>query len=511
MRKKACESDMACNAAEGKTGRGHGKPQNTSIHADYFSSTPTMPKAPLRPSLATSSSEFALPSSSSPLASSSALTLDDPTFLLSKFRRPSLLSQKSALFGEGRLHSPLTASFTPYTHSRRRSRNASISLTEDSYESDREHMITDSPTSGTNTPPLKADGSEEDLNPGASAKPGPSAPKVPPLTPPRRKSSTSMELQEGFGFTTSSGKRISVPVRALELQRHSGIKLRAAILQLKAPRLLSLLAETRPEEAEVKSEAAFQRLITSCSDLPLQPRTPRTATDRGRYPEEAGDEENQREDSPSDDEEADGLDEPFAFSASSGSEPINIQKPLTPAGSVNGDGMIMSVSETSSDSNAMEIDMPFGSPSMSSMMSTPISQWRYTPPPTTSAMRSNKRKFDDRFDPYPTSNKRRAVSPAILESSSRTPIGRGTTARLPIAVPISIPGSQVNSACSSPTISGSYPRFPSSVSAMSSSPTMRSSMALASPILRPMIRRREPGEEKEVEGAGEAVNGLTLS
>jgi len=26
-----------------------------------------------------------------------------------------------------------------------------------------------------------------------------------------------------------------------------------------------------------------------------------------------------------------------------------------------------------------------------------------------------------------------------------------------------------------------------------------------------MLRRRETGEEKEVEGAGEAVNGLTLS
>jgi hypothetical protein len=161
------------------------------------------------------------------------------------------------------------------------------------------------------------------------------------------------------------------------------------------------------------------------------------------------------------------------------------------------------------------------------MMSTPISQWRSTPPPTaTSAVRSNKRKceeavsshfflltahiftVDDRFDPYPTSNKRRAVSPAILEPNQRTPIGRGSSSRLPIAVPINIPGSQVNSACSSPTISGSYTRFPS-VSAMSSSPTMRSSMALASPILRPIMRRRE-GEEKDVEGAGEAVNGLTL-
>lgn len=146
-------------------------------------------------------------------------------------------------------------------------------------------------------------------------------------------------------------------------------------------------------------------------------------------------------------------------------------------------------------------------------MSTPISQWRYTPPPTASALRSNKRKYEDRFDPYPMSNKRRAVSPAVLEACCRTPIGRGSTTRLPIAAiaPISIPGSQMSSGCSSPTVSGSYPRFSSSVSTMTSSPTMRSSMVLASPILRPMMRRRETGDEREVEGAGEAVNGLTLS
>ncbi len=374
-----------------------------------------MPKAPPRASLPTSSSDFALPSSSSgPLASSSTVTLDDPAPLISKFRRPSLLSVKSAIHGEGRLHSPLASSFTPYTHSRRRSRNASFSLTEDSYESDRERMVTDSPTSGTNTPPLKTnESSEEDLNTNI-VKPGPSLTRKPPLTPPRRKSSSSMDVQESFSVTTSSGKRIMLPVGALDFQRRSG-QLRLAMLQLKAPRIAHLLSESRPDEAEVKSEAAFQRLITSCSELPLPPKTPRTATDRGRYPEEAGqEEEEQREDTPSDDEDGDAGEEPFAFSSSGGSEPINIQKPLTPAGSISGDGMFLSVSETSSDSNAMEIDIvsasiaiyilmteaqffeqPFGSPSMSSMISTPISQWRYTPPPTsTSAMRSNKRKCE---------------------------------------------------------------------------------------------------------------------
>jgi len=40
---------------------------------------------------------------------------------------------------------------------------------------------------------------------------------------------------------------------------------------------------------------------------------------------------------------------------------------------------------------------------------------------------------------------------------------------------------------------------------------MRSSMGLASPVMRPVPRaRRGEGEEREVEGAGEAVGGLTL-
>ena len=60
---------------------------------------------------------------------------------------------------------------------------------------------------------------------------------------------------------------------------------------------MNLLAESKPEENEVRSEAAFQRLISSSTGFPSQPRTPRVAADRGRYPEEAGQEdEPQRED-----------------------------------------------------------------------------------------------------------------------------------------------------------------------------------------------------------------------
>jgi hypothetical protein len=171
---------------------------------------------------------------------------------------------------------------------------------------------------------------------------------------------------------------------------------------------MNLLAESRPEENEVKSEAAFQRLISSPTGLPTQPRTPRLAAlDRGRYPEEAGQEEDpQREDTPSDDEdEAD--DTPFAFAASGGSQPISIQKPRTHASSSNGDDLNMCISESSSFGTvAMDVDLvssipvvrpksihvtqPPGSP-----MAMPT-YWRYTPPPTTSAVRSNKRKRECR-------------------------------------------------------------------------------------------------------------------
>ena len=187
-------------------------------------------------------------------------------------------------------------------------------------------------------------------------------------------------------------------------------------MKLKPPRILNLLAESRPEDAEVKSEAAFQRLVASVSELPAAPRTPRTFTDRGRYPEEAGQEENTREDSPSDDEEPEAEEGTFAFSAPppSATQPINIMKPRTRAGSINGDDAGMSISETSSSFGAIVMDVdgvsvykyilcvvadvyrlqPLGSPLLPP---NSINQWRYTPPPTTSAVRSNKRKRESSF------------------------------------------------------------------------------------------------------------------
>ena len=108
-------------------------------------------------------------------------------------------------------------------------------------------------------------------------------------------------------------------------------------IQLKLPRILNLVRESsRPDENEVKSEAQFQRLVASFSELPTQPRTPRASSDRGRYPEEASEDRDlQPCETPSDDsdyDEPDGI--PFAFAGST-HEPITIRT-RTPAASVSG-------------------------------------------------------------------------------------------------------------------------------------------------------------------------------
>jgi len=301
---------------------------------------------------------------------------------------------------------------------------------------------------------------------------------MPPLTPPRRSSSRGADLTEA----RLKGRRLSFP--------------------LKQPRILNLLAESRPVESEVQSEAAFQRLLASGVELPC---TPRTVADRGRYPEEAGAEEYQREDTPSDDGDDNDSTYTPLYPLYTGTEPINIR---TPAGSVNGDDMCISESPSLS---GMDVDVPSGSPSVSSMSSMSISHWRSTPPPTTSAVRSNKRKFDERFDPYQNASKRRAVSPSLShlrDSHPSSPKSRSNP-RLPISIPI-MSASAASSATSSPTV-GTAAFLPMSrpVSGISS-PTMRATLGLASPILRPIPRRRGEGEEREVEGAGEGVGGLTL-
>ena len=79
-------------------------------------------------------------------------------------------------------------------------------------------------------------------------------------------------------------------------------------------------------------------------------------------------------------------------------------------------------------------------------------------------------------------------------------------------IPIPIAHSSYPSVTSSPTVShNGHTRLERSMS-VASSPTMRASMSLASPITRPLSlsRRRGEGEEREIDGAGDAVNGLNL-
>lgn len=97
--------------------------------------------------------------------------------------------------------------------------------------------------------------------------------------------------------------------------------------------MLSLLSESRPEESDVKSEAQFQRLLASYTGNPLTPKTTRAPSDRGRYPEEAGDEEEVAVQSDDDEE----LREGSVFDYNATTEAINISRRGTPAQSINGD------------------------------------------------------------------------------------------------------------------------------------------------------------------------------
>ena len=158
-----------------------------------------MPKATSRPYLPTSLSDFALPTSSSPGASTSALTLDDPGFLLQRFRRPNLLTTRH--------HSPLASSFT--LHTRRRSHSSTRAVADD-LESDKERMSTDSPTSssGNPTPPLKMSETTDDTELNIKT-----AISKLPSTPPRRRSSSSMDAADPYFQLPLSCRRLAFPVR----------------------------------------------------------------------------------------------------------------------------------------------------------------------------------------------------------------------------------------------------------------------------------------------------------
>jgi len=119
----------------------------------------------------------------------------------------------------------------------------------------------------------------------------------------------------------------------------------------------------------------------------------------------------------------------------------------------------------------MDLDMngsglPFGFPTSpisvagaSSNLNLSSNSWRHTPPPISSISsgRVGKRKFDDRYDPYPSA-KRRAVSPAVSMSPHGHVHSYGSLAspialpRSPILIPRPLPMSVTASPISRPVM-----------------------------------------------------------
>ncbi|GJJ09786.1 hypothetical protein Clacol_004010 [Clathrus columnatus] len=424
-----------------------------------------------RPSLPTSLSDFALfPSSSasapsSPSASSSADDSVNPFFR--RLRRSSLLSASlitSHAHPDGKPASPLAASFTP------RAKRSLLSV-----DSEKLQVTTDTTNVSSSEKTLK-------LPSFSFSEPLPSTSKLVDFHLGQSQSSTPSTPDNNL---SRAGRRASIP--------------------LKPPRLLDIKSELNsPIESELKSEAQFQRLVASYSNtnFPFNknvPRTPRSWFDRGRYPEEAnvGDDNiDQGAESGSDD------DDDIAAPGSAHSVSMTPVGSGASASGGLGEDQMMTLDTNFNNGFLMDIDMqPL------SAISSPT-QWRETPPPT--SCRSNKRKFDDRYDPYPIAAKRRAVSPAVHVHHHHH--GRSGSMSHSPAIPIPIPRT-ARSVTSSP------------VMRPASSPTMRPSSFGHSPTLRPIARlpplaslRGGSDSEKErektrrcIDGAEEAVGSLSLT
>ncbi|KAI0964427.1 hypothetical protein AcW1_001250 [Taiwanofungus camphoratus] len=166
--------------------------------------------APSRPSLPTSSSDFALPPSSSAATSfaSPAFAADDLSPFMLRFRRPSLLAPQ--VVPEPQRPSPLAASFTPPLARRRHSASASGEESESDPEA---KMWTDSPPSGDSGhatpllpgPPVGAPERDRD----ASMKPSTSRPRTPPRSSAHSSASTTDMAPEPSSAARAHSRRLS--------------------------------------------------------------------------------------------------------------------------------------------------------------------------------------------------------------------------------------------------------------------------------------------------------------
>ncbi|CEL52592.1 hypothetical protein RSOLAG1IB_05797 [Rhizoctonia solani AG-1 IB] len=260
----------------------------------------------------------------------------------------------------------------------------------------------------------------------------------------------------------------------------------------KLPRLLSIQSElTNPADAELKSEASFQRLLASNADLPgaFHPHPRPRRRDRGRFPEAYLDDDDAVD---SDDDDEVMLPKEFPM-----------------------DDVLDSPAR-------MDIDMgSYGSPPVLNSLFS-MKSWRQTPPPTVAPSRIAKRKLDDRYEPYP--QKRRALSPPPSTSTSSSAsnsnaqfnlsLPPSTTPRSPITTAAPSPRPSVSAASSlGPSAPISIPmRTPSKVS-YNYSPAgggLFGSPIISSPVLRPVRFGLSTRGEKEVDGAGNGVKSLDL-
>lgn len=160
-----------------------------------------MPKDSSRPSLPTSSSDFALPSSS--LASTSSVTLEDASFMLHRFRRPSVHAPKATYISETRLQSPLVSSFTLQASPIKRKAYSDDECSEDSsvYRERKGRENSPSSSSENPTPPLAVHETSEESEDGGRVS------KSKMRTPPRKASVIDNHL--------IPRRRLSFPVRSV--------------------------------------------------------------------------------------------------------------------------------------------------------------------------------------------------------------------------------------------------------------------------------------------------------
>ncbi|KAG8731129.1 hypothetical protein FRC11_005012 [Ceratobasidium sp. 423] len=251
----------------------------------------------------------------------------------------------------------------------------------------------------------------------------------------------------------------------------------------KLPRLVSIQSElTNPADAELKSEASFQRLLASNADLPgaFHPHPRPRRRDRGRFPEVYLDDDDVV-DSDDDDEAMDPKEFPM-------------------------DDVLDSPAR-------MDVDMgSYGSPPVLGSLFS-MKGWRQTPPPTVAPSRIAKRKLDDRYEPYP--QKRRALSPPSTSTSSSTSSNAQFNLSLP---PTTTPRSPITTAAPAPR-PGLAPSAPIAIPTRTPNKTYNYTPAggglfgspiISSPVLRPVRIGLSLRGEKEVDGAGNGVGSLDL-